>query len=318
MRYSFTLATLGILTWVISAAAQNLHVSTLAELNASGGVTTDSQGRVYVSDFGPQLGSRPENASIYVWNEASNAFTEFATGFPGASGSCFDADGNLYQASPSGTIAKISLEGEVDYSWWTADLQTPIGLEADPEGNIYVCNCSGNSIGKVSQEGYEVFAESELFACPNGLAQDEQGNLYACNFNDGKVFRIDPDGVVSLVIELPALSAGPAQVGNGHLIYSHGWLYVTTIGRGEVYRVATDGSTHDRIAGQALAFTNTDGPALEATFSKPNGIAASITGDTLYINVSEPKWTDNPAGLHPAKVRMITGVCSLPNSHCDP
>jgi len=307
---------LGSLPWVV---AQTVTVTTLTNLDASGGVTTDAQGTLYISDFGPQLGNPQESTSVYLWDAKAGAFEEFASGFQGASGACFDAEGNFYQANPfGGSISKVYPDGTADHRWWTTDLQTPIGLEADAQGNLYVCNCAGATIGRISAEGYSVFAESDLFQCPNGLTQDEEGILYACNFNDGKVLRIDTEGQVSEVVELPVLTGGANPVGNGHLIYSKGWLYVTAIGRGEIYRVAPDGSSYELVAGKAFGFANEDGVAQDATFSKPNGIAASITGDTLYVNVSEPIWPQDPTALHPARVRMVIGVCSIPNSHCQP
>jgi len=297
--------------------AQNVNVSTLLRnINASGGVTTDRYGNVYVSDFGPILGNTNQSTTVYKWSVKTGNLTKFANGFKGASGACFDNQGNFYQSNPFGnSITKISEEGKVDHNWFTDSLKTPIGLVADNE-NIFVCNCRGNSIGKITKDKvYEEYVSSNLFKCPNGLTKDNEGNLYTCNFQDGKILKISKSKEVSILAELPVLFGGPSPVGNGHLVWSNELLYVATIGSGEIYKIAMD-SKVELIAGKAFAFTNIDGTGDEATFSKPNGIATSITGDTLYVNVSDDAWNVNPQGLHPAHLRIITGICSLPGVRC--
>ena len=49
----------------------------------------------------------------------------------------------------------------------------------------------------------------------------------------------------------------------------------------------------------------TDGAVFEASFFRPYGIAASVTGDTLYVNDSGDI---NSSTVHPNVIRMITGV----------
>ena len=297
--------------------SRQMQVTTLVKnINASGGVTADAQGNIYISDFGARLGSFDSTTNVYKWDAKTGQLSVFASGFKGASGACFDQEGNFFQSNPFGhSISKISKNGTANHNWATEGLKTPVGLEADAAGNIYVCNCGLNEIGKIDKEGkYSTFAASALFKCPNGLTQDDSGNFYACNFSDGNILKIDKQAKVSVVAALPALTGGANPVGSGHLVWHNGSLFVATIGAGEIYHLAPSGET-TRIAGKAFAFSNADGSAEDATFNKPNGIAASITGDTLYINVSEPTWPANPLGLHPAHLRVITGVCSLFRPH---
>lgn len=290
-----------------------VRVATLMSLDASGGVTTDQRGNLYISDFGAMLGMS-DTTAVYKWNPRNGQLTNLAEGFLGASGACFDQDGYFYQSNPHGNrISRVAPDGTVELDWWTEQLNLPVGLEAI-DGDIFVCNCSGNSIGRISDDTYQEIT-SDLLKCPNGLTQDDQGNLYACNFANGHILKIDKEHQVSVVAELPVLTGGPNPVGNGHLVWKNGWLFVTTIGTGEVFRVGLDGN-YTRVAGKAFAFTNLDGAGTDATFNKPNGIDASPTGDTLYVNVSDPTWISDPRGLHPAHIRMITGVCELEGAMC--
>lgn len=295
--------------------AQNLQVETIVNLDASGGVTFGPDGNVYVSDFGPALGTASVNTKVYKLTYGTWEVNEFAAGFSGASGATFDSQGNFYQSNPSGArISKVSTNGVLNLNWVTSGINGgPIGITSDNNDNLYVCLHGTNTIQKITPSGASsVFATSNLFNCPNGITIDPDGNLYACNFNDGRVLKITPDGSVSLFANLPRLNGG---VGNGHLTYSNGFIFVATIGGGEIYKLTMDGQ-QEKIAGVFAAFSNNDGPALQATFSKPNGIAASTTGDTLFINCTVPGWNVSNTALHPGLVRMVTGVCSLSDVDC--
>lgn len=292
------------------AWSQQVQVATIdSALNASGGVTVGRDGYVYVSDFGDFLNKAQENTHVYRVDPRDGSKIIFASGFKGASGACFDSKGNFYQSNPFGRrISKVASDGTITYNWCADSLRTPIGLAVDRFDNVYVCDCGANAIRKVDVAGKSsLFAKSENMKCPNGLTIDDQGMLYACNFSDGKVLKIDQQGNVTVLVELPVLQGGQSPVGNGHLTWKNGVLFVTTIGRGEIYVVTVEGKA-TLLAGKPMAFSNLDGAGLDATFSKPNGIAASITGDTLYVNGSKPTWAKDPLQLHPANLRMITGV----------
>ena len=154
-----------------------------------------------------------------------------------------------------------------------------------------------------------LFAKSDLMKCPNGLTVDSDGNLYTCNFSDGLIIKMDQSGNVSKFAHLPELKGGPSLVGNGHLTYKDGALYVVTIGRGELFRITMDGKT-TLLAGQAYNFKTTFGALKQASFNRPNGIAMSATGDTIFINVSTPTWLQQPQRLDPSHLIMISGMNS--------
>ncbi len=297
----------------VTSFAQNIQVETIADLDASGGVTFGPDGNIYISDFGPALGTASSNTTVYKMEYGTWEISEFATGFTGASGSRFDSQGNFYQSNPSGgQVSKRSPDGNVNYNWVTTGISGPIGITNDAEENLYVCNCGTNTIRKITPSGSStLFASSSLFNCPNGITIDTDENLYVCNFNDGRILKVNPAGEVSVFVILPTFGG----VGNGHITYSNGFLFVATIGVGQIYKLSLSGES-ELIAGVLQGFSNNDGPGLQATFSKPNGIAASITGDTLWVNCSIPTWPSNNLALHPGVVRMITGVCSLDDVEC--
>jgi len=290
-----------------SVAFAEVSVSTLLKLDASGRITSGPEGYIYASDFRPQLGPAEAPTKVYRINPDTGEYSIFADGFDGASGSAFDNDGNFYQAEPRGNrVIRISRDGERRVL--AANLKTPIGVQVDKIGDVIVCNCAGSEILKIKQNGEaSVFAaDAELMQCPNGLTQDDAGNFYAVTFGAGNVLKITPEGVVSLLAELPVLTGGPNPVGLGHITFANGVLYVTAIGTGMIYQVTLTGES-TALAGIAFAFANVDGAGDVATFSKPNGIAASPDGKRLFINVSDPTWAANPSGLHPASIRVVSG-----------
>ena len=91
-------------------------------------------------------------------------------------------------------------------------------------------------------------------------------------------------------------------------------LFVNSHGSSRIYQVDLDGQ-RTLLAGSGVR-GNLDGPAEVATFSRPNGIAVSTTGDTLFINSSIPT-IDNPSQnswpLNPSVIRVVTGLKNLGN-----
>ncbi|NNF59384.1 MAG: hypothetical protein HKN04_14205 [Rhodothermaceae bacterium] len=299
LRYPLLLLILAALT-TAPTAAQTVTVTTITpEFNASGGVSVGPDGNAYVADFGATLSTNGGNTIYRV--EPDGTTTVFATGFVGASGNAFDAAGNLYQSNiGAGRISKVTPAGVVS-TYATTNIAGPVGVAVDADGNVYNTNCvsgAGYITKTTPAQVTTVFSQSALMSCPNGLTIDANGNLYTANFNDGRIVKIAPGGTASL---LATLSTAP--IGNGHLTFAHGRLYVCNWS-GRIYEVLLDGTS--RVLAGTGQLGTTDGPGDQATFYRPNGISASVTGDTLYINQS----TQVVGGtqLHPNVVRMITGV----------
>lgn len=240
---------------------------TVPGFGAVGGVATDALGYVYVADF--------RNA---VWRFTPDGHLEqLADGFYGASGNTVGPRGYLYQSSFNGNyVSRISRTGEVE-TWATEGLSGPVGIAAAPDGTLFVVNCSGGYIARIAPDRtVSEFARSDLMACPNGITFDDRGDLYVVNFNNSKVLKVTADGEVTEFSDIPG--AG----GNGHITFARGAFFVTQFRGHKVFRLLRDGSYH------VLAGTGTtgedDGPALEATFNRPNGIAAGPGGGELWVN----------------------------------
>lgn len=270
-------------------------VTTLSdEFNGSGGIAVDAEGNIYVADFGDLL----SNANgTTVWKITPDGVrTEFATGLQGASGNTFGPDGNLYQSNIAGNrISVITPEGMVSTLENTL-AAAPVGLDFDAQGNLYIANCGNRSIRKVTPEGESsLLVRNNLLFCPNGLAVDDQDNVYAGTFNGGRVLKVTPDGTLTILATVPGGAIG-------HLTFANGRLYVVARNDNSVYELTLEGEL-TKIAGTGER-GNADGPASEATFSLPNGIAASPDGTKLYIN-SKVNADDSNQSLNPVLVRVI-------------
>ncbi len=269
-------------------------VTTLTEpFNGSGGIAIDAEGNIYVADFGVALSNANGNQ---VWKITPDGVrTEFASGLQGASGNVFDNEGNLLQSNIAGSfVSKITPSGSV--STFVSDgIRGPVGVTVDKDNNVYVSNCGNSTIRKVTPDGTSTsFALGPLFSsCPNGLTIDDDGNLYSGTFTGGRVIKIAPDGTSSLLATLPGRSIG-------HLAFANGVLYVVSRGNNSIYELTLDGEL-TKIAGTG-ARGNADGPALEATFSVPNGIGVSPDGTKIYISSAVPL---NGPNLNPVLIRVI-------------
>lgn len=240
---------------------------TIADFGAVGGVAVDALGYVYVADF--------RNA---VWRYgADGTLTKFADGLYGASGNAVGPRGYLFQSSFNGNyISRISRTGAAE-TWVDQGLNGPVGIAAAPDGSLFVVNCSGNYVSRISPDREVTeFARHELMACPNGITFDDRGDLFVVSFNNTRILRITPDGRVHDFADVPG--AG----GNGHIAFTRGAFYVTKLRGNQLFRVQRDG-TVTILAGTGEA-GGEDGPARSATFNRPNGIAASPSGNDLWVN----------------------------------
>lgn len=261
----------------ISSLAAGSRVETLVEVldAATGGVTVDAEGNLYVADIG-QVPSRRGHTVYRITLEGE--VLVFAQGEPllGASGNAFDSHGDLYQSSFSGNeISVIAPDGSIS-AFTDRGISGPVGIAIDADDNLYVANCTNHSIQRISPEGEsEQLVRGSPLNCPNGITLGPDGTLYVANFGDGWVVKVTPEGMAERLAELPGRN-------NGHLIFHDGRLYVVARRANQIYSMSLQGEIA-LLAGTGQRGWD-DGPALEATFSLPNGIAIAPDGSALYIN----------------------------------
>lgn len=274
-----TLAAILFLLTSVTAWAQS--VSTVAgPLDAAGGMSVGPDGNLYVGNFGDFLSTA---GGTEVWKVTPDGdISLFAEVIFGATGNGWDSKGNFYQADIGASVVwKIEPDGTQTV---LAQSFNPVGLAIDREDNIYVTSCALGRINRITPTGeVTIYAQDDDFLCPNGLTIDPSGNLYTVNFSDGGVFKIDRNGRVVEIARTPGSAIRP-DGGNGHIAYARGRLFVTSNATDQIYQIGMDG-TMSVLAGNGLR-GHADGPAGEASFSFPNGIAVSRDQRILYVNES--------------------------------
>ena len=236
-------------------------------------------------------------------------------------GVAVDGAGNLYigdsgnhrirKVDSSGLISTIAGTGERGFGGdggpaVQAQLAIPRGLAADGAGNLFIADWLNHRIRKVDAAGTitkfagggEITfsgdggpAGGAQLRSPSGVAADGAGNLYIADRNAYRIRKVDSAGVISTI-------AGTGEVGFGgdggpateaRLTYPGG---VAADGAGNLY-IAEDSDHRIRkvdsagvittIAGTGeRGFGGDGGPAVQAQFTYPRGIAADSAGN-LYI-----------------------------------
>lgn len=272
-----TTTTALVTTTTSESAPDGPVVTTLVpELDAAtGGIALDNQGNLFVASIGLVPRRRGTRVFRVTPDGAVSLFADDER-LLGASGSAVDAEGNLYQAAlRAGAILRITPDGTVE-PFADDGVRSPVGVVVNEEdGGLFVADCGAGAVLRISAEGeVDVVAHDPQLNCPNGITIDEVGNLYVANFGDGRVLRVTQEGAVTELAVIPGGS-------NGHLAYHDGTLYVVGRNAHQIFTVTLDGTvvvfagTGERGAG--------DGPATQATFSLPNGIAIDADG-IIFIN----------------------------------
>ena len=233
-------------------------------IGSAANLTMDAEGVIYAATFSDKV--------YKVWRDGRSEV--FATGLYGATGNAIDPHGNLYQANFfGGYLTKIDRHGNQEI---VADgLSSPMGVAVGGE-SVFVCNCDSNAISRITLDGeVTTFVRGAPFNCPNAIARTPDGDLFVANFYDAKLLKISPDGKVSEFATLPHAKNNMAA-GQSH-------LYVASIEGRQVHRVSLTTGEVTLLAGSGEE-GQTDGTALEATFSALNGIAATPTGGLVFVS----------------------------------
>lgn len=281
------------------ASGQPVQVTTLTDtLQASGGMAVGPDGNLYVADWVTDTYNldTPYGTTIHrVFPDGTHEV--FADGFDGPIGLVFDADSNLYVsqlARSSPIIQRISPDGVVS-GYFTSSLTGPTGMVLDAEGNLFVALLT-NEITRITPTKIPTpFSNSGLLNAPLGMVAGNDGTLYVSNAGNGAILQITSEGAVTLLAGLPKPGA--------FMTFANDRLYVVTPTDHRIHQVTLDGEV-SALAGTGFPGLQ-DGSAFEASFLRPYGIAASVTGDTLYVNDSGDI---NSSTVHPNVIRMITGV----------
>lgn len=233
----------------------------------------DAAGNLYCADYG---------GNAVFKRTPDGTVTTFASGFNTPNGLAFDSQQNLFVADNVGNrIYKLDYSGQfLD----TFAITGPSGLIRMPDSDtLLFTQYPGNSLNKLAPDGTVVplYTGAPVNGAV-GLTWSPEGRLYMANFTDSKVFEV----VFGATVTLDSLAALPDPAsGNswlGFIEYAQGFIWATAFSTHKIYKIDPGDGEVTYVAGSTSG--STDGDVAVARFSNPNGIAASVTGDTLYVS----------------------------------
>jgi kumamolisin len=161
----------------------------------------------------------------------------------------------------------------------SANFSVPSGIAIDGSGNLYIADFSNNAIREVTPGGSVTTPYGSgisVFDQPNGVAFDGAGDLYVADAGNNLIQKVS-SGAVSTF----AGSGGQFNAPTGVAVDGSGNVYVADSGN-DVIREISPGGNVTTFAGQVGTAGYTDGPAGQALFDAPNGLALDTAGN-VYV-----------------------------------
>lgn len=259
----------------------DIMVTTLVgNLNGNDAVTIDTDGNIYVSDFGGYTSTGGTGTQVLKITPEGNK-SVYIDGLTGPLGSAFDSEGNFFVVNgnngANGEILKVTPSGNrttiTEISGW------PAGIVIDENDNLYVSNYQNSVVHKINSDGeLSIFAEDSRLSGGVGIAIDNSGNVVVGNYNNGRILSIDETGNVTELTHITGLSNNFAI---GYITILNDVIYASAIGNHKIYKVTLSGE-YEVFAGNGSKST-VDGELLDASFNNPNGIGADAINNKLYI-----------------------------------
>lgn len=192
-----------------------------------------------------------------------------------------------------------------------ASLKTPHEVRFDSDGNMYVVERDNHCVRRIDRRtrvitttagsgtpGFSGDGGPALKAQlrqPHSIAFDSSGNLLICDIGNHRIRIVDSKtGGISTYAGTGERLRAPDEASLDNVALN-GPRSIDTDGAGRIYLVLREGNAVfaidertrriRRIAGTGeTGFTGDNGPALEARFSGPKGIACTPDGDVLIVD----------------------------------
>jgi sugar lactone lactonase YvrE len=183
----------------------------------------------------------------------------------------------------------------------------PAGLAIAPDGTIFVADSANHTIRRIATNGLVTtfagapgtngFANgtggAARFDSPTGLALDAAGNLLVADTGNHTIRRITPAGVVSTLAGFAGQSGFSNAVGTNArftapldvCVAANGTVLVSDSGN-HCIRAITPGAAVSTFAGVPETWGSEDGPAAEARFNGPVGLALDPAGNLFVADAN--------------------------------
>ena len=232
------------------------------------GITSDSQGNLYVTD---------------LYNETIRK-----------------VDSNYTVTTIAG---QVGLQGSSDGPAANVDWFITPAITVDGQGNLFVADNVNNDILKIGtndsvttiagQVGNAGSANGQgtnaSFNTPNGITVDSKGNLYVADSGNDTIRKIGSNNNVTTIAGQAGISGRANGQGTNATFYypigitsdGKGNLYVTDLYNDTIRKIDSSNNV-TTIAGHARTRGSADGQGTNATFALPAGITSDSQGN-LYV-----------------------------------
>ena len=284
-----------------------------ARLSAPYGVATDTTGNVYISDTGNNVIRKVDSSGIITTVAGNNSYPYTVIGDGNAAtsaglfypyGAGVDPQGNLYICDLAhNRIRKVTADGIIhtvvgggaasggdNGPATAAQLNSPYGIAMDNAGYLYIADTFNNKVRKVAPNGVITTlagtgapgstgnggpAASARLNNPYAVAADNKGNIFIADGSSG-VRKVDAGGRITQF-------AG-VQYGAGFAFDAAGNLYMSQLSTSQIWKIAPNGigDVYAGVSSSRGGYGGDGGPALQATFNLPWGLAVDSKGN-VYV-----------------------------------
>jgi len=321
-----------------------------AQLDHPFGIDLDHQGNIYFIDLYNQVIRKVDPDGIITTVAGNGNNSDGGDGGPAIQASfnypygvAVDDSGNLYIADTfncrirkvdsSGIIKTVAGDGDCGYNGdggkaTSANLEEPIGIAIDKQGNFYIADSYNNCIRKVDTSGIittvagngtDAFngdgipAGDASLSQPHGIAVDSLGNIFIADTYNFRVREIGSSSILEASMvggDIPFAEKN----GLGHIMSSAG-LHKTTIDldtRAILREFGYDGNNNlisitDQFGNQATI--NRDGSGVPTSITSSDGLTTQliIDADNHLTRITYPdgsfySFEYTPDGLMTAKI----------------
>ena len=261
-----------------------------------------SYGKTATSSVASTNLNSPMNGSDGVAFSAPAIVTTHASSFNGPFGLAFDSAGSIFvtdysnnlirKVTSGGTVSTLAgsgTAGSTDGTEATASFNGPTGVTVDSTGNIIITEYVNNSLRRISTAvatyGQVTTLGSFTGAC--GVAIDSAGNIYVSETGNHRIIKRMPTGTITTLAGSGSVgstddtgSAASFNYPNGIAIDSAGNIFVADYSNNRIRKVTSAGVVSTLAGNGAAAFA--DGPATNASFNGPKGVAVDSAGN-VYV-----------------------------------
>ena len=215
-----------------------------------------------------------------------------------------DNNGNLYIAdtsnnvirkvTPGGIISTIAGNGVAGYNGYngpgtSVELNQPVAVAVDNSGNVFLADTYKQSRAENDSRRYiTTIAGTGIFSCnygnllpdigyPSGIVFDETGNLLVSDDGCGTIWKITAAAGAIGKTDLNAVPQALAIDPSGNLYFPESMANI-------VQALAPSGAVTTVAGNGTRGFAGDNGPALNAEFYSPYGVAVDSTCSVLIAD----------------------------------